>query len=478
MLKDRLLYYGIQLFHRLPISLQTRTALRNFLFQHLGFMFKSLASWQAWQIERHFAQEAATPLKELQQMREEIFNQHFSQSPARDTFLFVTHGLGGGTEVHVQALAKSLEKENVRILIMRSSPGNRIKICHPREKAGERLIFDIRQEYDALLEMLSHLDIRHIHIHHSIDMPSDSSGNAQLRFLRILREISAALEVDYDFTAHDYFAICPRFTLFDNAVRGYCGEPEAVTKCDACVATFGSAAGKQVDVGKWREEYGEFLRGARRVFTPSEDTANRLKKYFPTANFIVRPHMEETGLRENLSQQRKEGETLRVLTIGAIAPHKGSDVLLRCATDAQQRNLPIHFTIVGYTDIDWKLKRLSNVTITGRYEDHDAMEEQIRKGNFHLVFLPAVWPETYNYTLSEALRYGFFPVAFDIGALADRMKKMNFGKILPLESYTNPQAINDALLNCKPLPVTDEIFSAENFPGYASFIKEYYELSL
>ena len=46
------------------------------------------------------------------------------------------------------------------------------------------------------------------------------------------------------------------------------------------------------------------------------------------------------------------------------------------------------------------------------------------------LFLPA-WPETYSYTLSELVKHGFIPLAPDIGAPADRIRRTGFGVVFP-----------------------------------------------
>ena len=48
--------------------------------------------------------------------------------------------------------------------------------------------------------------------------------------------------------------------------------------------------------------------------------------------------------------------------------------------------------------------------------------------------IPAIWPETFCYVLSEALLGGVPVVATDIGALGERVKKSGMGWLLPQES--------------------------------------------
>jgi len=39
------------------------------------------------------------------------------------------------------------------------------------------------------------------------------------------------------------------------------------------------------------------------------------------------------------------------------------------------------------------------------------------------------WPETYSYTLSEVVRFGFIPLVPDIGAPAERVRASGFGVV-------------------------------------------------
>lgn len=141
--------------------------------------------------------------------------------------------------------------------------------------------------------------------------------------------------------------------------------------------------------------------------------------------------------------------------IGAIGPHKGSHVLEACARHAREAGQPLHFTVVGYTDRDDVLRELG-VTVTGRY-DADELPGLLAANEdapHHLVFLPAVWPETYSYTLSEAVLAGLYPVTFDLGAPAERMAAWNYGLRLPVSLMRDPAAINAALLACTPAAPT------------------------
>ena len=59
------------------------------------------------------------------------------------------------------------------------------------------------------------------------------------------------------------------------------------------------------------------------------------------------------------------------------------------------------------------------------------------------------WPETYSYTLTEALELGLTPVVLDIGAQARRLQELGVGKVLPLEALA--REVNDGMLALRPI---------------------------
>jgi glycosyltransferase involved in cell wall biosynthesis len=313
-------------------------------------------------------------------------------------------------------------------------------------------------------ELLKSLGITHVHVH--------SLAGFNARFLSQLPEIIRHAGLQYDVTLHDYMTICPRIHLTDEVGR-YCGEPSRKT-CASCIRSHGTPFGK-VDIVQWREQGHALLQGARKVFVPNNDVTERMRKYYPDVMYSLRPHFE-ADLEEVQPVRvfRKPGVPVRVGIIGAIGPHKGSYILQRCAIDALERQLPLEFVVLGYTNIE-SLSEQPNVTVTGKYEEseiHDLISEQ----HLHLAFFPATWPETYSYTLSLALSAGLKPVAFDIGAIADRMRRLGYEDLLiPFSQSNSPAAINDFLLNSISI---DHVSSCEKprSQGYENMVSEYYKL--
>jgi GT2 family glycosyltransferase/glycosyltransferase involved in cell wall biosynthesis len=228
--------------------------------------------------------------------------------------------------------------------------------------------------------------------------------------------------------AHDFYAFCPRVTMID-AIGRFCGGADEET-CARCVEMGGAhetSALNDLTPAAHRALFARLLERFTHVIAPSANAAGYLGKIFPRIKFDAVPHPEPA---QDVAAEARAGGDDEIVLLGAIGPHKGSRKLLEIAQRARLTHPHLSFRVIGYTDIDRALKAVGNVTITGKYAPEELprlLEET--KGRLSL-FLPA-WPETYSYTLSELVKHGFIPLAPDIGAPADRIRRTGFGVVFP-----------------------------------------------
>jgi GT2 family glycosyltransferase/glycosyltransferase involved in cell wall biosynthesis len=355
--------------------------------------------------------------------------------------IMVTHDSGGGVERAVQARCRALRAQDMRPILLRpvlardpnadrDAPAYRPGLCIVGEEKGDfpNLCFAVPGDLDALARLLRADRVTAIEVHHLL-----GHTHALLR-------LAAMLKVPVDQHVHDYAAICPRIT-FVGRDRRYCGEPDEVAVCEACVADLGSCLEEEVSVAALRARSAVDLASARTVVTPSTDAAARLRRHFAGIAPEVEPSEDDTDLPPPVPV--RDGLPRRICVIGGIGVEKGYDVLLDCARDAALRRLPIEFTVVGHTSDDPRLIDTGRVFVTGPYAEAEAVA-LIRAHDPHLAWLPSVCPETWCFTLGHAWRAGLLVAAFDIGAPAERIRRSRRGWLLPL-GLTAP-AINNALL--------------------------------
>jgi glycosyltransferase involved in cell wall biosynthesis len=384
--------------------------------------------------------------------------------------LMVHHDWGGGVQVHVDLLTDRLVGEGVNVYWLKPSPAPEgevhspsLAICSPqlgRLPNCGNLSIELRREELAMA--LRALRVGHVHLHHIVGSP-----DGLLEWLACIRsDIGCTLDI----TLHDYTPVCPRIHLQDDSGH-YCGEPD-LAGCERCVADRGSPFGPQ-SVEQWRERWRPLMSQARRVLCPSHDVATRTGRYFPEAQYLVRPNPEPRFPEQPLPRPRGSRKGLRVAVPGAIGDTKGFFVLLDCAKDARRRRLPIEYQIVGYSQNDARAGRAC-VKVTGRFDPADA-DEALASAGCDIALYLSLWPETYSFTLSSAFRIGLFPVVLDMGALAERVREVGFGEVLPFELARDPAAINDALLALEVAP-PDAPLEGSFLPGrYPTILRDYYD---
>lgn len=390
-------------------------------------------------------------------------------SHERLAFLYVFHTWGGGTEKHARDMAKWLAEEGVKVFTLKPRESNpaRCHIGYFGDAPGldiPNLEFDVSEEV-AIYEALAQLGIAHIHIQHLVGYDE--------RYYHLLPRLAERLGVSLDITVHDYFPFCPRIHLIGSTGK-YCGEPD-LSSCNSCVKHNGAPPGP-VDVATWRTRYADLFSTARKIFVPDTDVSVRMGRYFDGVTFTVRPHPETWERKPRQSVPSVDGK-VRVALIGALFELKGAKVLRALVENAHIRNLPLEFHLIGYYGVyDPSIFTFPNLVITGKYEEAH-VGRLIEESQAKIALFPAVWPETFSYTLSLAYQHGLFPISFDIGAPANRIRDCGWGELWPVEIWDDAATMNDRLCSLEVPPRPDKLSIFSKSDTYPSLVRDYYQLT-
>ncbi len=342
---------------------------------------------------------------------------------AKPTVLLVSLALGGGVGAYVAARQRALQSAGYRVVLLTPDgidARERVRIRAPL-LALEDLAYDMPQDMDALVTLLSHTALTHIELNHVLNLPFD------------LIDALYTLGVPVDVQLHDYVYLCPQVTMMGRHGR-YC-EEAPLSECVRCVRAQGSSFGAGLGAAALRQRATPWLRRARRVQAPSADTAERYQRYFPGLAVTVLEHAPVLERAPTVYRASDRVRT-RVALLGAIGDHKGYRVLLACARYAVAHDLPLEFVVIGYTHDDAPLAATGRVFITGPYADEELLP-LLQRESPDVLFLASVWPETWSYTLDAALKTDLPIVAFDLGAIAHRLSPMARGNLLPLNTRTD-----------------------------------------
>lgn len=328
--------------------------------------------------------------------------------------LLVSNALDGGTSRAVADIEQTIGYGGATALQLRATPQGPLELSTAALRL--RAVF-AADEIPALFAMLDAADPTHVLVHQILGFPET--------FIRQLPSWAAGRHSI--FYAHDFYSLCPRVTMID-AIGRFCDIAAADT-CTRCLQLGGAHEHAKLSTltpAAHRAMFADFLGGFRHLVTPSANAAAYLRRGFPDIAVEILPHPET----HDEAIAPRAGTDTDIILLGAIGPHKGSEKLLELARRARLSQPTLHFTVIGYTDLDAKLLAIGNVTITGPYDPQDAAALLAAQRGRLALFLSA-WPETYSYTLSEVVRSGYIPLVPDIGAPAERVAAAGYGVVFP-----------------------------------------------
>ena len=337
---------------------------------------------------------------------------HAARTPNLPALLRIQHYGGGGVSLHVHQLAGYIAGRAQCLLL---TPMDRGWLRLEMEGCSglPPLWWDAAEGLDSLCGVLRDFGVARLHVHHTL-------GNEVW-----LEDFVARMARPYDVTLHDYYFLAPQWHL-TGADGRFVGDEH-----------MDDGIGWPMDaLTEWRTRARRFLAGAQRVLAPSRDLAERYRRHYPELRLHVAPHLEEPRPESVPVHPRPcvGTERLRVVLIGYLQPHKGGPLVLECARLARERNLPIEFHVIGL--FDTPLPDESNLKIHGAYEPQD-LPALLRTADPHLVWQPAQCPESYSYTLSEALQAGLPVLASNLGALPERLSGRPWSWVFPWNAGPN-----------------------------------------
>ena len=315
--------------------------------------------------------------------------------------LMVSHDFGGGVERHIGELTARLG-ETANVLLLGSSARG-VSLSVPA-LPGHSVLALTGDRLDELALYLRTVNLRRVHVHHVAGLDLD------------LRALLRRLDVGYDVTVHDYYAICPQVNLLPSPGHRYCGEP-GPAMCNVCIARRPSYGAREIL--SWRRTQARLLLEADRVLCPSEDVRARLARHGLARNAVLAPHEAVTAAAWKVhSPVVVTGRPLRVAVLGVLAGHKGEISVVTLAEATPADEILLH--LIGRAERELPAGVAARMRVTGEYRDAD-LAGLLAAAKPHVVWFPSQAPETYSYTLSAAIDAGLPIAATRIGAFPERL---------------------------------------------------------
>lgn len=378
---------------------------------------------------------------------------HVGNRKEKTNILYIIHDWSlkkiGGTTLHAIDLINNLKKYyNFHILTFEDGvykiysyyENSNYGIALKKVPSKIKILNFYNNDYKRLVEeVIDDYKINFVHIHHLIHHYFD------------VVDVLLKKNIKYMVTLHDFYSTCPLINkLYKNET--YCGNP-CEEKCNECL---NYVFNQKLEIKSWRNEWQKVLENAEYVITPSNATKLEFLQNYPNIKFKTIEHgVDIIKSESNLTLSKKND----IAFLGAIGFHKGSKILEKFIKSKKLKNTKIH--LFGYFD-SLKQGSTKNFINHGKYK-RDELKELLIENNIKLVCLFSIWPETYSYIMTEAIACGIPVIAFDFGAIAERIKKYNLGWVV-----TPTDDIN-LILN----KINDFLSDKENYDKVISSINSY-----
>ena len=233
-----------------------------------------------------------------------------------------------------------------------------------------------------------------------------------LDVLASLKASGAALDV----FLHDYFVICPVFTLL-NRKWLFCEVPTPPSPCLPCLAGHPLVAPHDsMDIAAWRDRWSHFLKQADRISVPDSSGLELFAKGYPQlADKIRVAPLEPLQSWRPLPPPSREAPVV-VGVIGHITRPKGAGIVEDLIRLISAEGLDLRVVVVGTLKSRLRHPRLR---VTGAYR-HSRLPGILQKHGVTVGLVPSVCPETFCYVAQEIEMLGLPLVCLDLGAQGAR----------------------------------------------------------
>jgi glycosyltransferase involved in cell wall biosynthesis len=389
----------------------------------------------------------------------------------------------GGIERHTIDLIRALSMKGMKVrlafasasaLVVRSYDEGGVEEKRFKGQFCNDMILHNTLVEKSFIQILKNYSIDIVHFQHILGFPLSLIEAAKHEGAKVIISV------------HDYFFWCPNYKLLSplcNDGLSFCYFESDCVKCAKCLNLLGKIeiTGEMVSA---RREYVDSLfdmPDAIVFFSRYvQDVFCSLFNCHSDNNMIIE-HGIEIG--KDSAQVFHHNHGLNIAYLGAFTYEKGADIFIEIIRGIKSASFSdkVKFSIIGelgHPPPDDLLKS-KELKIIGAYRPHE-IGGLLKREGISLILLLSRWPETYSYTLSEAIANGIPVIANDFGALRERVAKYTVGYLVP---YENPvsrsiKIINDFLIYPELLNYFRQrcVLVSKEIPKIDDMVKKYISL--
>jgi glycosyltransferase involved in cell wall biosynthesis len=339
-------------------------------------------------------------------------------------------GYPGGIEYHMLDLIRGFASRTLPVYVLfpeREGIFLRLyKDYRTEEKRYGGKSLDDHRLQDAEIEevfikILAEIDVDIVHFQSIRTMPLS------------LIELAKQMDKKVLMTLHEYYFWCINCIML---APDFCWFEKDENRCSTCLgmSNFKVEGGY---VGERRNYLNYLFSLIDMVVVPSlyvKDICMSLYDGLSGDRCIVLEH----GIDKNLLKGDKKGKKsspdgmLKLAFLGNFLHYKGNKAFLEIVKHYKNSD-SVFFSIVGNIFDPSLIPSYSNLNAIGGYT-RDNVVNSIHHADPDIILLLSNWPETFSYTLSEAIASATPVITTDGGALRERVSRHGVGFLVPVES--------------------------------------------
>lgn len=233
-------------------------------------------------------------------------------------------------------------------------------------------------------------------------------------------------------SAHDFALFCPRPHLLEEPSGRFCGFSTDPARCARCLAATWSLPGGFQE--KRRALAAAVVEAADALEFPSDYMLREHLRLFPGIDRARTRVVPPQSLAEPLASPPRavRSPPARIAFAGAVHRHKGGpefEAVIRSFVEQGRDDLEWHVFGGGDPELLRRLRRLPRTRVHG-YFRAGSLPARLQAAAIDLVVLPSIWPEAHCLVLDECLAAGVPVLAFDLGALGERIRAGDLGGVI------------------------------------------------
>ena len=227
------------------------------------------------------------------------------------------------------------------------------------------------------------------------------------------------------FFLHDYFALCPYYSLL-NAEERFCGVPEKLSSCFACLPKRAVIPlYRDYNILTWRSLWETILCRADAVCVSDASVQALFSRVYPAlAPKITVTPPPPLAAWQPLPPPPPEAPTV-IGIIGTIARHKGAKIVEELVAANERSSHPVQIVVIGTLESSC---RSAHLTVTGTYQ-HQELPNLIEQYQITVGLVPSPLPETFCFVAQEITLLGLPLVCLDLGAQGVRARNYPLGAV-------------------------------------------------